>query len=192
MSYRIFPASQYDTMPWKNGGGVTHEIFRFPEGSDAWLWRISVADVAADGPFSAFPGCLRSLTLLSGEGMRLDFPDRSINLLPPYGSVQFSGEETLSAHLLDGPTTDFNAIWRAGSVSVTVERRAMLGALWFMPEPGTSWFLYVLSGHGAVKSDPDRPEFTAGDAIWLQPQAGETRLILEAFGEALWIKIVAI
>jgi len=192
VSYRIFPADQYDTMPWKNGGGVTHEIFRFPEGSEHWLWRMSVADVAADGPFSAFPGCTRSLTLLSGEGMRLDFPDRSVELLPPYGSAVFSGEEALSAQLIDGPTTDFNAIWRTGSVSVTVERRAMLGALWFMPEPGTSWFLYVLSGHGAVKSDPDRPEFTAGDAIWLQPQAVEPRLILEAYGEALWIKIVAL
>jgi hypothetical protein len=192
MSYRIFPAGQYDTMPWKNGGGVTHEIFRFPEGGDTWLWRMSVAEVAADGPFSAFPGCMRSLTLLSGEGMRLDFPGRSMELLPPYGSAVFSGEEALTAHLIDGPTTDFNAIWRTDSVSVTVERRAMLGSLWCIPEPSVSWMVYFLSGNGVVKSDPDRPEFTAGDAIWLQPQAGEPRLVLEAFGEALWIKIVAV
>jgi environmental stress-induced protein Ves len=179
-------------MPWKNGGGVTHEIFRFPEGSEHWVWRMSVADVAADGPFSAFPGCTRSLTLLSGAGMRLDFTDRSAELLSPYGSVLFSGEDALSAHLLDGPTTDFNAIWRTDSVSVTVERRAMHGTLWCIPEQGVSWFVYFLSGHGRVKSDPNSPDIAAGDAIWLQPQAGAPRLMLEAFGEALWIKISAL
>jgi uncharacterized protein len=179
-------------MPWKNGGGVTHEIFRFPEGSEHWVWRMSVADVAADGPFSAFPCCTRSLTLLSGAGMRLDFKDRSAELLPPYGSVLFSGEDALSAHLLDGPTTDFNAIWRTDSVSVTVERRAMHGTLWCIPEQDVSWFVYFLSGHGRVKSDPNSPDIAAGDAIWLQPQAGAPRLMLEAFGEALWIKISAL
>lgn len=192
MSQRIFPAEQMTAMPWKNGGGMTREIFRFPEGGDAWLWRMSVAEVASDGPFSAFPGCMRSLTLLSGEGMRLDFTGRSVELLPPHSSVLFSGEEALSAHLIDGPTTDFNAIWRTDSVSVTVERRAMQGSLWFMPEPGTSWFLYILSGHGVVKSDPDRPAFAGGDAIWLQPESDEPRLILEAFGEALWCRISAL
>jgi uncharacterized protein len=192
MSYRLFPASQFLSMPWKNGGGVTHEIFRFPEGSEHWVWRMSVADVAADGPFSAFPGCTRSLTLLSGAGMRLDFTDRSAELLSPYGSVLFSGEDALSAHLLDGPTTDFNAIWRTDSVSVTVERRAMHGTLWCIPEQGVSWFVYFLSGHGRVKSDPNSPDIAAGDAIWLQPQAGAPRLMLEAFGEALWIKISAL
>jgi hypothetical protein len=192
MSYRIFPADQMTAMPWKNGGGVTREIFRYPEGDDAWWWRLSVAEVDSDGPFSAFPGCMRSLTLLSGAGMRLDFPDRSVELLPPYGSAVFSGEEALSAHLFDGPTTDFNAIWRSAKVSVTVERRAMHGALWCIPEQGVSWFVYFLSGHGWVKSDPDKREIAAGDAIWLQPQAGERRLILEAFGEALWCRITAL
>lgn len=192
MSYRLFPASQFLSMPWKNGGGVTHEIFRFPEGSEHWVWRMSVAEVAADGPFSAFPGCARSLTLLGGAGMRLDFTDRSVELLPPHGNAFFSGEEALFAHLLDGPTTDFNAIWRTDSVSITVERRAMHGALWCIAEPGVSWFVYFLSGRGMVKSDPAHPEIAAGDALWLQPEAGEPRLIVEAFGEALWCRISVI
>ena len=98
----------------------------------------------------------------------------------------------LTAHLVDGPTTDFNAIWRSAKVSVTVERRAMHGALWCIPEQGVSWFVYFLAGHGRVKSDPDKPEIAAGDAIWLQSQAGAPRLILEAFGEALWCRITAL
>mgnify|MGYP003471350613 CR=1 FL=1 len=189
MSYRHFPSSQFTRMPWKNGGGTTHEIFRFPEDGGSWDWRVSVAEVAADGSFSEFPGCTRSLTLLSGEGMKLDFIDHSVELLPPYSSLVFSGEEKLSAQLINGPTTDFNAIWLTDKVNITVERRAMLGSLWCVREANTSWLVYFLSGQGRVKSDSHSPEIQTGDAIWLKPNDAEQRLILEAFGEALWLKI---
>jgi environmental stress-induced protein Ves len=191
MAFKIITAEQMLPMPWKNGGGLTREIARFPEHGE-WVWRMSVAEVDADGPFSAFPGCMRSLTLLSGEGMSLDFPDRSVPLLPPHGSLVFSGDEPLTARLLNGPTTDFNAIWRTDSVSVSVERRAMHGVLWCIPEPGVSWLVYFHAGRGEVKSDPDNPAIRIGDAVWLAPSAGEPRLVLEAYGEALWVRITAI
>ena len=54
--------------PWRNGGGVTRELLAWPNPAD-WRLRISVADIAADGPFSAFPGVRRWFTLLSGEGV---------------------------------------------------------------------------------------------------------------------------
>lgn len=189
MSYRHFPASEFTRMPWKNAGGVTHEIFRFPDSDGEWQWRVSIAEVASDGAFSLFPGSMRSLTLLSGEGMRLDFVDRSVELMPPYSSAIFSGDEILSAHLLDGPTTDFNAIWQADKFNIHVERRAMHGSIWCIAEHKTSWLVYFLSGHGRIKSDADSPEIQTGDALWLQPNDSEQRLILEAAGEALWLKI---
>ena len=52
-------------MPWKNGGGVTSELARSPQ-ADEFDWRLSVAEVATDGPFSQFPGIDRLLVLLSG------------------------------------------------------------------------------------------------------------------------------
>ncbi len=189
MYYRHFPASEFTRMPWKNGGGLSHEIFRFPETGDQWLWRISLAEVASDGAFSIFPGCMRHLTLLSGEGMRLDFADRSAELLPPYSSVIFSGEEALSAYLIDGATTDFNAIWQADKYTIDVERRAMHGSIWCVAEHKTSWLVYFISGHGRIKSDADSPEIQTGDAVWLKPNDSTQRLILEAAGEALWLKI---
>ncbi len=189
MNYRHLPASEFTRMPWKNGGGVTHEIIRFPDTGDAWHWRISLAEVASDGAFSVFPGCLRHLTLLSGEGMRLNFAERSVELLPPYASVAFSGDETLSAQLIDGATTDFNAIWQASKCTIAVERRAMHGSLWCIAEQNTSWLVYFLSGHGRIKSDTNSPEIQMGDAVWLIPNDSEQRLILEAAGEALWLKI---
>lgn len=192
MSYRHFPASLYETMPWKNGGGSTSEIFRYPKNQDAWQWRISVAEVASDGAFSLFPGCQRSLTLLSGAGMQLHFEDRTVALMPPHASLYFSGEQKISAELVDGATTDFNVIWQSKTHQVTVERRAMLGTLWFIPEENVSWFLYFISGHGTIKSEPNSPEIQTGDSIWLCPNKSEQRLVLEAFGEALWVKITAL
>jgi environmental stress-induced protein Ves len=189
MSYRHFPANSYQTMPWKNGGGSTSEIFRYPENQDVWQWRISVAEVASNGAFSLFPGCQRSLTLLSGAGMLLHFENRTVELLPPHASVYFSGEEQLSAELIDNATTDFNVIWQNNTHHVTVERRAMLGALWFIPEKNVSWFIYFISGHGSIKSEPNGPEIQTGDSIWLCPNESTQRMILEAYGEALWVKI---
>ncbi len=40
-------------------------------GLETFIWRVSVADVASDGPFSRFPGIDRTIMLLEGAGMRL-------------------------------------------------------------------------------------------------------------------------
>lgn len=176
-------------MPWKNGGGSTREIVRFPAPGDDWLWRISIADICANGPFSVFPGCERALILLDGAGMALQFADRRCELRPPYAVCRFAGEESPDCMLFDGPTVDFNAIWRRDAVRITVERRAMHGSLWCVPEPGVSWFVYLLSGSLAIKDDPRGPRCLPGDGLWLQPEVGAPRLMLEAYGEALWLRI---
>lgn len=70
---KILRASEYKTMPWKNGGGVTVEIAIHPPSAsmDAFDWRISMATVAQDGPFSSFPGIDRTLAIIEGNGMAL-------------------------------------------------------------------------------------------------------------------------
>lgn len=70
---RILRAADRTATVWKNGGGVTREIAVWPEGAgmDDFGWRVSLAEVAADGPFSAFPGIGRTLTLAEGAGMDL-------------------------------------------------------------------------------------------------------------------------
>ncbi len=189
MTYRYFPQQDFTRMAWKNGGGSTLEIHRQPESDSDWLWRLSVAQIDQDGPFSAFPGCDRTLVLLAGEGIQLDFDGQQIPVLPPYGQIHFAGEQSPDCHLMDGSTQDFNAIWKRDALDMQVQRRAMTGSLWCIAEAGVSWFVYFLSGTGRIKDDPDSPEIIAGDAIWLQPGIGQPRLVLEAHGEALWIKI---
>ncbi|MFM0155012.1 HutD/Ves family protein [Paraburkholderia sediminicola] len=110
--------------PWKNGGGVTREVAAFPEGAglDAFVWRVSIADVAQAGPFSRFAGIDRTLVLLSGAGMLLDETDdagthavNTLALIQPLDIAEFAGEAQIDARLVDGATRDFNLMVRRGA-----------------------------------------------------------------------------
>ena len=73
---RHLRSSDYRIMPWKNGGGSTTEIAICPEGSGIpggqFRWRVSIADVVADGPFSRFSGYDRHIMVVEGAGMTLN------------------------------------------------------------------------------------------------------------------------
>lgn len=117
--FRIIPPDQFLTSRWKNGGGVTHEIAR-ADGPDRWLWRISIAEVARDGPFSYFPGMARILTVIEGEGMVLETPDGDLSA-EPLLPVRFSGETPVHGRLKDGPIRDLNVIFDPTIVQASVE-----------------------------------------------------------------------
>jgi len=120
--------------PWKNGGGETRELAVAPPGAglDDFDWRISCARVASGGPFSAFPGVDRSLLVLEGGGLRLDFADgQPLTLDVAAAPLQFAGERTVSAALLDGPVVDFNVMtrrarWHHGLQVLTLHGRQVL------------------------------------------------------------------
>lgn len=67
---RLIRSASYRRQPWKNGGGETIEIAAHPVGAttDNFDWRISMARVEGDGPFSTFPDIDRTLTILEGMG----------------------------------------------------------------------------------------------------------------------------
>lgn len=116
---RINPEN-YRRMPWKNGGGITTELIIEPSGStldSGFLWRLSMAQVNASGPFSPFVGYDRTLLLLDGEGMILDQGEHGIvrveHTLEP---VTFPGEWSTYGTLLGGPCRDFNVISRHDSI----------------------------------------------------------------------------
>ncbi|ARC89359.1 HutD family protein [Rhodovulum sp. MB263] len=102
--------------PWKNGGGLTWELAAFPEGAgfQDMLWRMSLAEVASDGPFSAFPGIDRTLTVLEGRGMRLDFGAGEVKLGEDSAPLSFPGEAPVTARLDAGAILDFNVMTRRG------------------------------------------------------------------------------
>ena len=114
MSARIVRAGSLARVPWKNGGGTTAEIAAVPEGAgfDAFDWRISLADVESDGPFSAFPGIDRTLMLVEGASLALTIEGVSHGLEAPGASWSFVGEEPVTAGLRAGPIRDLNVMTR--------------------------------------------------------------------------------
>jgi environmental stress-induced protein Ves len=118
---RCLPAVSYRRMPWKNGQGITHEIAREPAEGDNFLWRLSIAEVAASGAFSPFPGYDRTIALVAGEGVRLDFDKAPPKILDQrFVPFAFSGDWQCRCRLLGGPSRDFNlmvdrAVARAGT-----------------------------------------------------------------------------
>lgn len=107
MSWHIRSLADAEPVPWRNGGGITRELAAGPDAA-AWRWRISVAEVAQDGPFSHFPGVDRFFAVLSGAGVRLTFPDQSVVLTAQDKPLAFSGSSACDCRLLSGPTLDFN------------------------------------------------------------------------------------
>ena len=125
---RILRAGDHRCMPWKNGGGTTTEIAASPAGAtlDDFDWRVSMARVERDGPFSAFPGVDRTLTLLSGEGLILSLEGRV-----PFGFTRhfepfpFPADVPAQARLIAGPVTDLNVMTRRGRLTHAVRRLAV-------------------------------------------------------------------
>jgi environmental stress-induced protein Ves len=107
----ILRASGYRTVSWKNGGGITQEILREPAEPAPFDWRLSLATIEAPGPFSAFDGYHRTLVLVSGAGMELDFGQHGRSKLTAVGQmICFDGSWPTRCALLGGRTTDLNLI----------------------------------------------------------------------------------
>ncbi|MBL0938932.1 MAG: HutD family protein [Gemmatimonadaceae bacterium] len=113
---------------WRNGGGMTRELIAWPS-ADAWLVRVSVARIARDGPFSAFPGVWRWFTVLNGAGVSLEWPDRKRTLTRGDEGTAFDGNDAPACRLLDGETDDLNVMWDM-RVSARGVSRVVPGSAW--------------------------------------------------------------
>lgn len=112
--------ADYRVMPWKNGLGSTTEIAIYPPGAGlatTFDWRVSLADVAADGDFSRFTGYDRTIMVADGAGMELEFDSAPpARLANPGAMSDFSGDWHTRCRLLDGPVRDFNVMSARGRI----------------------------------------------------------------------------
>lgn len=127
---RVLRAADRIATPWKNGGGVTREVAAFPPGADldAFEWRISLAEIEADGPFSTFPGVDRVLTVIQGAGLLLTVDDRMLALDAASPPLTFPGEVQVTARLTDGAIGDLNVMVRRGAWRARTRRMTVAGA----------------------------------------------------------------
>ncbi|MGN6153165.1 MAG: HutD/Ves family protein [Lysobacteraceae bacterium] len=183
---RPLTAHEYRRERWRNGHGWTREVLRMPEGADDWDWRLSIAEIERDGPFSAFPGIDRELVLLHGNGVRLRFDDGELReVLPPHGRVRFAGERALTGELIDGPTHDLNLMWRRDRIDAELWHRPLVGSMVLFVEPGEQWLVYLLSGRAQCMHGDDAVAIAMGDSLLLSADAARKRFAIDGGGEAL-------
>jgi environmental stress-induced protein Ves len=180
----VLREADYREMPWKNGGGVTTEIAVHPAASDvggAFLWRLSVARIDRSGPFSVFPGYDRTMLLLDGAGLDLDFGPRGRARLDRcFVPFAFRGEWEASCALLDGPVRDFNVMLDRARV-VGQPRVLSLGSGSFRcPLSGTTVLLYVLRGRVRARFSGvmEAVELSANETLRLDDRGSERVLQL--------------
>ena len=119
---RLLPAADHVALAWKNGGGTTREIAHFPSGADMhdFIWRVSLAEVDADGPFSVFGQVDRILTMVEGAGMELTVDGHARLIDTRYVPHELSGDAPTACRLLDGKVVNLNVMWRRGRAQVSV------------------------------------------------------------------------
>ncbi|MET8471739.1 HutD family protein [Streptomyces sp. NPDC006422] len=169
MAPQILRAHDRTPAPWKNGGGITTEVLAHPEGAgtDDFAWRISLADVATAGPFSAFEGVDRIITVVEGRGMALTVDGTEHIIDTRYAPFPFSGDATTDCRLLDGPLVDFNVMTRRSDAKATV--RIERAATRLEPSPDTRVLALVLEGTATLadialdRLDAVLPEEDAAD-----------------------------
>lgn len=164
----LIPFAGLSPVPWKNGGGSTTEMAIEPPdaGFDDFDWRISLATIAADGPFSSFPGVARTLALVAGAGVTLDVDGLSkVMLCDDQPAYSFPGEAVVQAKLHRGPTTDFNVMTRRGRCHHQFGRRQLSGSADFAPR-GDVTILFLAEGDSlAISGDAERIGMTRFDAV---------------------------
>ncbi|WP_416679298.1 HutD family protein [Candidatus Pseudothioglobus sp. Uisw_016] len=108
--FKIYSPQSFQTLPWRNGLGSTVELLaETPNKNEAFSWRLSIASVANDGPFSDFSGYDRTLLLLEGSGITLNKPNGIFKVLnSSFDYANFKGEDLIDATLHNGPIKDFN------------------------------------------------------------------------------------
>ncbi|MCU1359288.1 MAG: HutD family protein [Ilumatobacteraceae bacterium] len=109
------------TVPWANGLGTTRVITRWPD-HEHWAWRLSLADVVSDGPFSQLPGIDRCIAVASGAGMDLTVGDGApVRLTSASPALSFDGDEITTCTLVDGPIVDVNLMLRRGAATGSLD-----------------------------------------------------------------------
>lgn len=160
-------AAEHRRTPWKNGGGETAEVAAGPEGAglDGFDWRVSLAWIEADGPFSAFPDIDRTLTILDGDGLRLSIGDGpEVDLVAGTEPHAFPGDVPAAVRLIGGPVTVLNAMARRARWRHAVRRVSVVGREVVRDGPG---LLFCRSGAIRLEGPDGEAELGRHDAVRL-------------------------
>ncbi|RYY93334.1 MAG: hypothetical protein EOO24_27030 [Comamonadaceae bacterium] len=167
--------------PWKNGAGFTRELAR---GAG---WRISVAEVAAPGPFSVFAGRWRHSVVIGTGGLDLRSGADAL-ALDPMRCVRYDGGTAWHATLRAGPTRVFNVMTNVGEASAQVLLDPALAAA---PHGGVCLALCVGTGLARLDGADVPLRLAAGDFFLFDPAAGTVRFERAQAGPGVLLAVIA-
>jgi environmental stress-induced protein Ves len=187
MKARVLRNEGLVRIPWKNGGGTTAEVAAFPEGSgfETFGWRVSMADVASDGPFSIFPGIDRTLVVVEGNGIELDVEGIAYRLDEASPKLSFSGDDITAGRLLWGPIRDLNVMTRRGQFRHRT--RFVESGVALLAEETHVAFLIALDGPFDVTLDSTIHSLQVLDTLMLDPT--QDLILISGTGRALLVEI---
>jgi len=188
---RVIRSADYRRMPWKNGGGETAEVAICPDSAalDAFDWRVSMAQVATDGPFSAFAGVDRTLAVLTGEGLQLRVAGGPIVELTPLSApYPFPGDATTTATLIAGAITDLNVMTRRGRVSHRVGRLDVIAPR-SLPLAASVTLIVCAAGRLLAKSGPASLQIGPLDTLLLKASDAPISLVAEPRASVLIVEL---
>jgi environmental stress-induced protein Ves len=179
----ITPAASRRT-PWKNGLGATLEIATDAAApGDEWTWRLSIADVPARAPFSAYPGIDRLIACLTGPGLTLERAGARQSVPCEGAALPFPGEEAVCGEPLGPGVRDIGLMlrrdrWR-GRMTLARERALSLEApLVIVHAPEGSAALRVVTPEDAVELLPGHT-LVAGGRVTIPKAAGGVAVACE-------------
>ena len=186
---RIIRLADQRPMPWKNGGGITYEVAIFPADAalDGFAWRVSMAQVESDGPFSRFDGIDRSLAIMQGNGLRLLVDGAALELGAQSRPLAFPGDIPVSAALIAGPIMDLNAMTRRDAWRHQMTRDRLVGPYSIVADADTT---LIIVRTGSVRFGDERlaPRdalvLTAGERADLAAETPSEVFLIELMHDA--------
>ena len=159
---RIIAPTEFRTQPWKNGGGATDEIVRWPD-SEVYDVRVSLAEVRAPGPFSRFSGYRRWSFLAAGAPIALDVGGAVHELTALGDHLEIGGDVAISCALPAGPTRLLNLLVREGVAAQVGRGACPLAVRFAFALEAMPW---LPEGHAAV-FEPAAHAMLERHAVWL-------------------------
>lgn len=192
MEMRPLPFNQYRPVAWRNGGGTARDIAVHPAGTgmaETFGWRVALAEIAQDGPFSRYePEIERVITLLDGGGFDLDFDvdfegAEPLAVTEKHEPARFRGHWPAMCRLRQSRSIVFNILYDFSRFSAQphIIRPPVDQPMIFSP-PGHQSILFNLAGRFEIKADAQQDgkntaELAPWDSLQIDLSAGEAPLL---------------
>ncbi|MBL0373710.1 HutD family protein [Rhizobium sp. KVB221] len=158
-------------MPWKNGTGSTDEICLLPTSAsrEQFDLRVSRATISVPGVFSSFLGVERTITLIEGAGLALEFADHTVVLGLGQPHTFDSGLTPVGAPTA-GAVRVVNVmaardVWQLAPANVLTEEMVL------RPEPGGLNVVFALRGVSSLSDSEQTISLGQGDSALVNAAA---------------------